>query len=1045
MAETRLVLGTGRSARAGVLDALFAERWGAAMLVLPTRAAADRRREAIMRAQGRGLWDNPVCDFHAFVAGLLAGEGQAPRLVGDTERRRLVEARLRAALATGAWADCRMPEDSPGVARHLAQVITQIKQAAVEPADFEARVAGRADATPMDRLVAAVYAGYQEALKAAGVFDVPGLYWAAEACCRAGRPARLAACDTLIFDGFDDFTPSEFRLIEALRPHVGRIAFGMHHDPDPARRDLFRGAARAVARVRERFDPAVAEAEAPAPATWSAFVADNLFSRDCPAPPPGLAANVALIRCGDAQHEALAIARRAKAAIRDGGVPPSEIAVAHPDPAAALAPMAAAFAACGVPLHPRAGGSLAETPAGAAVARILRALADWEHDAVLDAVTAPPIAPPDASATRAFAYLARHAAVVAGRDAWSRGVEALRRRVGEGRGREIEGLRARLPDAAAALEALSAALDRLGAVADALPASGAPAVHAAALDAALDTMDAARLLPDEAGWRGVRDVLAALRRAPDDAWDRARFAREVSLALREAPGPVPRTPGGVALCAPADLRNQSFAWVFLAGLNEGVFPRQPGVNAIYGEEDRVRLVRAGIPLDNARDRLDRERLVLHHAVAAARDHLVLTHPLLKADQREAAPSPFVADVAALLPGLVPGTESPVDAVAPAPEAAASPADWMNAAFLGGGPARDTAAARFPRAARAAAIETRRHGADPADAHDGALDDPAVVAALAAEHGPDHEFSVRRLEEYAACPFSYFQSHVLGMEDVETPEAEFDPRVRGTILHDTLQAFHTRYRGLAVPEIPPDEADAAMCAILGEVFESAAWRSVAAPPGLRAAERGHLEATLLRHLALMRAGDDAEWKPTHFEAAFGHAKGGTDPELRADEPLIVDTSAGPVRFAGRIDRVDLSDCAARIIDYKSGAVPAAADVHAGRSLQCTVYAWAVEELLLPGRRCLSGLFVQVGRRSGSKIGFDALGGGAVRDKDKWARREETARAAIAAAVAGIRAGRFTPPVDNGHCHGCKGARACRHEEARLQRKADGVARAASLGP
>lgn len=1034
MGQTRLYLGTGRSARARVVDDLFQAHWGRAFLVLPTRAAAESRRAGLMRAAGRGLWGNPVCDFHGLVSALLSAEGVAPRLVGDTERRRLVEGCLRSALAAGAWPDCRLSEDSPGVARHLTQVIAQLKQAAVEPEDFVARVAGTADAPWMDRLVAAVYAGYQEALKSAGAFDVPGLYWEAEARCRAGRPALLADCEALLFDGFDDFTPSEFRLIAALRPHAALLAFGVHYDPAPARQDLFRAAGRTVARIRARFEPVVAEAEAEPPRGAAARLADGLFSREsAPLPPtPDTACNVSLLRCGDGQHEALAIARRVKAALRDGALAPGDIAVAHADPAAMIAPMTAAFARCGVPLHPRAGGSLAEGPAGGVLLRLLRALQRWERDAVLDALCGAPFAPADPALAAAFPYLARHAAVVSGRSAWARGLKSLRAVAPEGRTGQT--LRLRLPDPAAAVDALDAALARLGAVADALPAAGPPAAHADALESALLRLDAPGRVDDAAGWQGLWEVLGALRRAPGASWEAAHFARELALALREAWGPVAKTPGGVVFCGPADLRNQSFRWVFLAGLNEGVFPRQPGANAIYNEEDRARLARAGIHLDSARDRLDKERLLFHHAVAAARDALVLSHPLLKPDHREAAPSPFVADVLALLPGLPATTEDPEAALAPRAEAVASEADWVNAALWRRGAWQGAAAARFSHAARAAAIEARRHAAAAVDAHDGALDAPAALADLAVRFGADHEFSVRRVEAYVACPFDFFQTHVLDIEEAAAPEAEFDPRVRGTILHDALEAFHRGYRGRALPEIPEAEAEAAMREALAAAFESVAWRSAAAPPGLREGERRHLEAQLARYLQLLRRDDEEAWKPMHFEVAFGHAHGETPDPLCRPEPMVIETAAGPVRFAGRIDRVDLSEAAARIVDYKSGGVPAAADVHAGRSLQCTVYAWALEQLLLPERRCLAGLFIPVGRRAGSRPWFDALGGDATRDKEQWARREDTARERIAEAVAGMRAGRFSPPVDNAACHGCKGARACRHETGRLARKA-----------
>jgi ATP-dependent helicase/DNAse subunit B len=1027
----RLIAGTQRSARSTLIDDQFIAAWGSALLVLPSRAAATARREQLMRKAGRGLWGNPVCDFKDFATGLLEGDGHTVRTLGDAERRLLLQACVEHALADGVDYGIALTAASPGLARHLLHIIGQLKQAAVEPDQFEARLSKKGTLTPMDRLVAAVYARYQEALKAGGAYDVPGLYWAAEAHCRTCAPALLAGVDAVFLDGFDDFTPSEFRLLEALRPHVDRLVFGVNHDDRPARQDCFRTAARTVDAIRERFDATPRVCEAPPATTLSEFVCDHLFGRDEPGATDGYVANVHLLTCPDLATEAELVARQVKAWLLSGNTA-GDIAVVFPDLPSLVAPLRAAFDACGVPLRVQHQSSLAETAAGSLLLRLLRAWRQWAHEDVLDVLgsgLSPWRTPHDA----AFPYLARKAQIISGFREWQYALESLQRRVGEGRGEDVAAITARVPAAGEAIAALLGALRATHTVSSALPETALPAAHAQAWGAVLDLLAAGATAEAAEDWSAVRAVLAGLRRVPAlSPWSREVFEQQLEQALRETPGAAPRATGVLA-CAPDYLRNLRFKHVFLGGLVEGLFPRPPGINAIYSDTGRTRLAQAGIPLEGARERLDKERLLFHHVLSAASESLTLSWRLMKEDQREASPSPFLADVEALL-----ADQSALRAVAPFSTALAPPPalisserDLRHTAVTEGGPWLDLLEKRAPAVLRAAVVETQRHSAEAWNRHDGMLDAPDILDVLGADYGADHAFSVRRLETYRECPFRYFQDHVLRVETTETPEAEFDPRVRGIILHDVLEQFHRSYPGLSVGEIPEAEAATRMRALLDTAFEEKAWRSAAAPPSVRAAEHSYLAKLMERYLTILRT-DDPRWKPVHFEVAFGPSHNPNPEPPSTVLAFTLDTAIGPLQFSGRIDRIDLDEGLGRIVDYKSGSTPDPGAILDGLSLQCTVYAWAVEQLVLPGTPCAKGVYIPVGRRVGQQPWREALHPENARDS-RWAEREAIAREAIAAAVTGMRAGRFAPVRGGKTCHGCGVTRACRYDEARAARK------------
>ena len=49
-----------------------------------------------------------------------------------------------------------------------------------------------------------------------------------------------------------------------------------------------------------------------------------------------------------------------------------------------------------------------------------------------------------------------------------------------------------------------------------------------------------------------------------------------------------------------------------------------------------------------------------------------------------------------------------------------------------------------------------------------------------------QYAVSHVERYLDCPFKYFSSYVLGLEEERDEEAGLNPRERGQFLHDVFQ-------------------------------------------------------------------------------------------------------------------------------------------------------------------------------------------------------------------------------------------------------------------
>lgn len=214
-------------------------------------------------------------------------------------------------------------------------------------------------------------------------------------------------------------------------------------------------------------------------------------------------------------------------------------------------------------------------------------------------------------------------------------------------------------------------------------------------------------------------------------------------------------------------------------------------------------------------------------------------------------------------------------------------------------------------------------------------------------------SATRFERWAHCPFQYFLSYVLGLEERDEPDeiTEIDARDRGSLLHEVLERFvGWAITGRQGGPPDPDEAWTAddrdeLHRIGREVmdrYESEgrtgrplAWRME------RARIAGELDAFLVADAATRR---ERRSTPVAVEMAFGRD---------GEPPLSLELADGRIlRFRGMIDRVDRSeDGALAVFDYKSskkGKYKALEEdpIVQGTSLQLGLYAEAARARFAP---------------------------------------------------------------------------------------------------
>ena len=157
---------------------------------------------------------------------------------------------------------------------------------------------------------------------------------------------------------------------------------------------------------------------------------------------------------------------------------------------------------------------------------------------------------------------------------------------------------------------------------------------------------------------------------------------------------------------------------------------------------------------------------------------------------------------------------------------------------------------------------------------------------------------RFIEDQSACAFRAFAVHRLQAHDWPTPRPGPDPRLRGSLVHEALEALWERWQQRSVMAALADEDRLqAIREVAGKVVEDSQRKRPALwPQGLAALEVERL-ATLLD-----------EWLGLERE--------------RADFAVIgrevnIEVQAGPLRMRGRIDRIDKLPEGELLIDYKTG--------------------------------------------------------------------------------------------------------------------------------
>lgn len=168
------------------------------------------------------------------------------------------------------------------------------------------------------------------------------------------------------------------------------------------------------------------------------------------------------------------------------------------------------------------------------------------------------------------------------------------------------------------------------------------------------------------------------------------------------------------------------------------------------------------------------------------------------------------------------------------------------------------------------------------------DNPELLKVLGTRFGPETSISVTRLENYRRCPFRFYLEHVMKLESLPEPAYEIDAAQWGLLVHRVLEGLYSE--GPIPLQQLPERARTALNQALAQAGLPVFWEQVT---------RRVFDNILPDFIRVEQQLRDQGYLPQKTEARI------------QGEPLK------GLKIHGRLDRVDASKDAFRIIDYKTG--------------------------------------------------------------------------------------------------------------------------------
>ncbi|HBB98427.1 MAG TPA: hypothetical protein DC054_23850 [Blastocatellia bacterium] len=531
---------------------------------------------------------------------------------------------------------------------------------------------------------------------------------------------------------------------------------------------------------------------------------------------------------------------------------------------------------------------------------------------------------------------------------------------------------------------------------------------------------------------------------------------------------------GLRVLEATDVRGLSFRAVFIAGMIEGGFPLRTSRDWLYPHEERVRLQKHGIFLEDiSTDTLLKEEHYFYQTACRATDRLYLTRPLALSDGAETVASYYIEELRrAIAPAEIGMKQIRGDVDARDPFAASSAAE-LGTILVRQAEAQghDALGAKLPQSlagdllSRAAErgyispsaqhridIEHQRHGGwfGP---FDGEITNDDLRLMLARHFGSEHVYSASRLSTYGNCAFRFFGNRVLRIEPRSEAALDLQAIDAGKLLHDILRRFFEKHRGEYLPSHDREELRDEIRETADQVFKE--HEDKVPPLNERIwkidceIRKLILDQVLLYELRLQEKTNARGVRPAYFELAFGRTSEASDPNSTRQYLKLerAEAAADVALIQGQIDRVDVNEDEGLAIayDYKLSKGASLDDLKSGRQMQIPIYLAALEQLFLPNFDLGGGGYYTL-RGKGARLNqglYRAAFADCTNvtshiskfDDVEWQRIRRDVASRIWEFIDGMRGGHFRvkPSLGKHTCKFCDYSAVCRYDAYRISRK------------
>lgn len=373
---------------------------------------------------------------------------------------------------------------------------------------------------------------------------------------------------------------------------------------------------------------------------------------------------------------------------------------------------------------------------------------------------------------------------------------------------------------------------------------------------------------------------------------------------------------GVLVTDIINAQGLSHKYVYLLGLREGEFPTGSSENWIYNDEERKKLVGAGIDMPTTAQSYVDDAYFFASTIAQAEESLVLTYYV----DDKAGASAYVGEVEKKY-GVK--TEVVLDKQPASLDESFNlgkklPCVWAMR-YLGPIPA---------------CISSVDHQRSSFKVYNGLIEEEAYRSEV--ENFVGNTFSPSSLEVYAQCPFRFLGERVWKQRKFVEKEELAAPADEGSLLHATLAKFLGKHLREKLPKyefaVLWEELKGDFEAVCTEFIDNGTLEQ----NELWQAEQGRLLNTLRRWLRYEYDLQEVwDFVPCAVEWDFSSKNG---------KPLRLSLPSGK-KFAimGRLDRIDANGDKVFVTDYKLSSTPAGSDLPAGIDLQLPIYLLAANKL------------------------------------------------------------------------------------------------------